>query len=67
MSKVGMIGKSKTVKNSNNPVVEKKNPAYILRAFSAAGTGLNMSKNKKPAEVPKRTPSKKRTRRRRRV
>jgi len=67
MSKVGMIGKSKTVKNSNKPAVEKKNPAYILRLLSAAGTGLNMSKNKKPVSTatPKRTPSKKRTRRRR--
>jgi len=62
-----MVEKSKTVKNSNKAVVEKKNPAYILRSFSAAGTGLNFSKNKKPATpaAPKRTPSKKRTRRRR--
>ena len=67
MNKLGMSGKSKTVKNLNKSVVKKNNPAFMLRALSAAGTGLNMSKNKKPvvATLPKRTPSKKHTRRRR--
>jgi hypothetical protein len=67
MSKLGMSGKSKTVKNLNKSVVKKNNPAFLLRALSAAGTGLNMSKNKKPMAntLPKRTPSKKHTRRRR--